>query len=119
MDASRTQARPVTSGAERLAGLQADDQKRDRPLAPEVQYLEVDAESAKTRDRSAIARWVVIAFLVVVIGVLAFALLGALYKEWDAVKLPAEYAVGTISSVLLPVVTLVLGYYFGTGDNSA
>ena len=105
--------------ADPLDGLQEDDREVPPPIVVNVQTLEVDAESAKTRDRSAIARWVVIAFLGVVVGVLAYALLGAFYKDWDAVKLPAEYAVGTISSVLLPVVTLVLGYYFGTSDKSA
>lgn len=57
-------------------------------------------------------------FLVVVVLLLLYVLAGPVLYGWDAIKAPSEYAATTIGSVLLPVVTLVLGYYFGTGDRS-
>lgn len=92
-----------------------------RPEAPAAASLEADAESldaeaAKHQDRSVIGRWVIAVFLAVVVAILVYVLAGSLFLGWDAIKTPAEYASTTVGSVLLPVVTLVLGYYFGTGD---
>ncbi len=105
----------MTSSADLLEELRPDDPAAD-PLAADAQSLEVDAEAAKHKDRSVIGRWVVAVFLAVVVVLLLYVLGGSLIYNWDSIKTPAEYASTTIGSVLLPVVTLVLGYYFGTGD---
>ena len=105
----------MTSSDDLLEELRPDDPAAD-PLAADAQSLEVDAEVAKHKDRSAIGRWVVAVFLAVVVVLLLYVLGGSLIYNWDSIKTPAEYASTTIGSVLLPVVTLVLGYYFGTGD---
>ncbi len=92
-----------------------------RPQDPAAESLaadadSLDAEAAKHQDRSIIGRWVVAVFLVVVVLLLAYVLVGSVVLGWDSIKTPVEYASTTISSVLVPIVTLVLGYYFGTGD---
>ena len=76
-----------------------------------------DAESAiqqfSTRrrdiDRSFIA-WMVIGTFVAVTVVLAIYVIRG---EWASREKQAEFLLKVVSSVLLPVVTLVIGYYFG------
>ena len=76
------------------------------------------------KDQSGIA-WLIISAFVVSIGLIfifVFFNLGPIPGctpsasvtcplQWEV---PAKFLVGIISSILLPVVTLVLGYYFGT-----
>jgi heme/copper-type cytochrome/quinol oxidase subunit 2 len=85
---------------------------------------EVDDEIKKQRaaDQSRIA-WVIIWAFVIAIGSIFLFVFGQLLigsceegqadcdpKQWEE---PATFLLGIVSSVLLPVVTLVLGYYFG------
>lgn len=71
----------------------------------------------QAKDQSRIA-WVIIWAFVVTIGVVfllvllvfGYGLVTCTNTGW---KEPAEFLVSIVSSVLLPVVTLVLGYYFG------
>ena len=35
---------------------------------------------------------------------------------WEQVEPATQFALTLLSTVLLPIVTLVLGYYFGKGD---
>lgn len=68
-------------------------------------------------DQSRIA-WVIIwAFVFSIAGlfllVFGSMLIGSRVSGSAGWKEPAEFLAGIISSVLLPVVTLVLGYYFG------
>ena len=90
-----------------------------KPVAAGAQSLEVRVEAAKQKDRSAISRWVVAAFLLLVAFLLLYMLIGAVVYGWDAIKAPAEHAGTVVGTILLPVVTLVLGYYFGTSDRAA
>ena len=60
-------------------------------------------------DRSFIAKLIVWAF-VLMVGVLMIA---TIYYKWSEWKDSATFLGGIVSSVMLPVVTLVLGYYFG------
>ena len=89
-----------------------------KSLAAWGKSLDADEEAAKSRDRSTIGRRVVNVFLGVVVVLILYALFGALAYGWEAIKTLAEYAATTIGTILLPVVTLVLGYYFGTSDRS-
>ncbi len=79
------------------------------------------------RDQSGIAWAIIIAFVVSIalIFVLVFWFTGPVEgctagegvvcpQRWQD---PAEFLVGVVSSILLPIVTLVLGYYFGTEQN--
>jgi hypothetical protein len=67
-------------------------------------------------DQSRIA-WVIIwAFVAAIAGIFISVLISQLRGSADW-KEPAEFLIATVSSVLLPVVTLVLGYYFGKEKN--
>ncbi len=63
-------------------------------------------------DQSRIAWVIVWAFVVAIAGIFLLVLGSQLSDSLDW-KEPAEFLVAIVSSVLLPVVTLVLGYYFG------
>ena len=67
-------------------------------------------------DRSHIAKLIVWAF-VILLGFVVVAVIAALFffsGDWDKIAEPAKVLVTLLSSVLLPVVTLVIGYYFGS-----
>lgn len=38
----------------------------------------------------------------------------AYFGGWEKVSEPAKFLMAILSSVMLPVVTLVIGYYFGS-----
>lgn len=98
-------------------------------LFKEIDELQVENQSVqekvddeirrqRAKDQSRIA-WVIIWAFVAAIGGIFLLVLGQLLVTgantgtnagW---KEPAEFLVNIVSSVLLPVVTLVLGYYFG------
>lgn len=66
-------------------------------------------------DRSHIAKLIIWAFvLLMAMVVLAVAAGFAFFGSWDKVSEPAKFLMAILSSVMLPVVTLVIGYYFGS-----
>ena len=67
------------------------------------------------RDRSWIARRIITVFVVAIAGV--FVLLGVQGIASGAWDTSASQAVELIKTAVLPIVTLVLGYYFGSRDN--
>jgi NADH:ubiquinone oxidoreductase subunit 6 (subunit J) len=72
----------------------------------------------RAKDQSRIA-WVIIWAFVVAVGGLFVLVIGSMFLKDlnDGWKEPAEFLANVISSVLLPIVTLVLGYYFGKVQN--
>jgi cytochrome bd-type quinol oxidase subunit 1 len=105
------------------------DQINDQIRALRSENREVDEavddqiKKRRAMDQSRIA-WVIIWAFVVAIGSIFLLVFGGLLfapecregqlgcdpERW---KEPAIFLLGIVSSVLLPVVTLVLGYYFG------
>jgi hypothetical protein len=95
--------------------------ERDLRVADETivrsEALATAAEAETTRDRDAadrswIARWIIGIFAVSVGAVdVILVLQGLLTKEWAQVALQAA---DLIKTSVLPVVTLVLGFYFGS-----
>jgi hypothetical protein len=70
--------------------------------------------SVQQQDRSWIARWIIRMFVIVVAAVLVILTLqGWLTGDWTKV---ATEATDLIKSAVLPIVTLVLGCYFGQSD---
>jgi len=68
------------------------------------------------RDRSWIARSIIIMFEIATVAVLAILLAqGVMSGDWPKV---ATEATDLIKSAVLPIVTLVLGYYFGQSDKT-
>jgi hypothetical protein len=73
----------------------------------------VDVTSAReAEDRSWIAKAILVVFVISIVMLLAILWTeGAMTAKWDQVALQA---VDLIKTSVLPVVTLVLGYYFGS-----
>ena len=72
---------------------------------------EIKKQQARAQTKIA---WVIIWAFVGAVALLFAQVLCSLALNKDAGwKEPAEFLSGIISSILLPVVTLVLGYYFG------
>ena len=68
----------------------------------------------KADDRSHIAKLIVWAFVILMGVVVLGVILGVLYlNSWDKISEPAKFLMAILSSVMLPVVTLVIGHYFG------
>ena len=70
--------------------------------------------SMRAGDRSYIAKLIVWSFVVLMAFVVVAIVLGAINGAWEAFAEPAKLLMTILSSVLLPVVTLVIGYYFGS-----
>jgi hypothetical protein len=65
-------------------------------------------------DRSFIAKLIVWAFLVF-IGLTILAVIAGTYlRGWNDLVEPAKFLMSILGSVMLPVVTLVIGYYFSS-----
>ena len=67
-------------------------------------------------DRSYIAKLVVRVFVGLVVLVVLAVIAGIFYfcGDWDKLVEPAKFLMAILGSILLPVVTLVIGYYFGS-----
>jgi hypothetical protein len=64
-------------------------------------------------DRSVIAKLIVWSFVGMVGWVVFAGSLGAFLRDWNSLVEPAKFMLTILGSVMLPVVTLVIGYYFG------
>lgn len=66
-------------------------------------------------DRSHIAKVIIWAFVALMAVVVVAVIAGlAHFGGWDKISEPAKFLIAILSSVMLPVVTLVIGYYFGS-----
>jgi len=78
------------------------------------QALEERDKRLQADDRSHIAKLIVWAFVVLMAFVVLTVVIGAGYfGDWNMIAEPAKFLMAVLSSVMLPVVTLVIGYYFG------
>lgn len=64
-------------------------------------------------DRSFIAKLIVWSFVILIVWVVVATTVGSYLFDWSELIEPTKYLMAILSSVLLPVVTLVIGYYFG------
>ena len=65
--------------------------------------------------RSHIAKLIIWAFVVLLAVVVVAVIAGlAYFGSWDEISEPAKFLMTILGSVMLPVVTLVIGYYFGS-----
>ena len=76
--------------------------------------LDESIKRQQADDRSHIAKLIVWAFVILVAWVIIATTFGAYYFDWVRLTEPAKFLLTILSSVMLPVVTLVIGYYFGT-----
>jgi len=75
--------------------------------------LEAYAQRLQTDDRSLIAKLLIYAFVVLIALVVLMVAAGTVIQGWEKWLEASKFFLGILSSVLLPVVTLVIGYYFG------
>lgn len=81
--------------------------------AAQVERAVESAVSQAERDRSWIARWVVFGYGVALVAYFAaLAIQGITEGGWANI---AREAFDCIKSAILPIVTLILGFYFGRG----
>ena len=97
-----------------------DSAESETQAAEALSSKEFD-ERTKIRDRSKIAKWIIILFAGTVCLTLVFIITGVIveYASSTPVSPPrwlqgGQLAKEILSSILLPVVTLVIGFYFGT-----
>lgn len=97
----------MASLLDQIEELQSENQSVEEKVGDHI-------KRQRARDQSRIA-WVIIWTFVVAIGGIFLLVLGYLLTAGAAGgwKEPGQFLVSIVSSVLLPVVTLVLGYYFG------
>jgi len=89
----------------------------------EEKVLDVDSQLKKSRakNQSAIAMIIIIAFvacIALIFMLVGYSVLFGMECDKDGCAIPAwkepsTFLLTIISSVMLPIVTLVLGYYFG------
>jgi uncharacterized membrane protein len=70
------------------------------------------AKRQQADDRSHIAKLIIWAF-VLLMGIVVAAVIVNL-SNWNAISESAKFLLAILSSVMLPVVTLVIGHYFGS-----
>lgn len=92
----------------RLGGTAVDPDDIRRKFDEADREADQRTRVGQTHDRSVIGISVVGVFLMAIVALFALVILN---DDW---KQKAEFLVTALGSVLLPVVTLVLGYYFGT-----
>ena len=80
--------------------------ERDKALEDRIKRQQAD-------DRSFIAKLIAWSFVILMGWVVVAATIGAIFFDWNTLTEPAKYLMTILSSVMLPVVTLVIGYYFG------
>jgi len=73
----------------------------------------LDDRRQRAGDRSHIAKLIVWAFVILVGLVILAAIVGTIFFPWDKLVEPGKFLTAILGSVMLPVVTLVIGYYFG------
>jgi hypothetical protein len=82
-------------------------------LAETKEALADESRRRELDDRSRIAKLIVNAFVYLIVAVIVFIAVGVADKGWAYWTEASEFFLKVLSSVLLPVVTLVIGYYFG------
>lgn len=118
MGSSRARTGEVKDFKSRLLKNLHSESEKESQLVSEVESFESAAEKAKNKDRSTIARWLVGSFIVLIFILVIYVLVGPFVSRTvNGVEEAATSALTITTSVLLPVVTLVLGYYFGTSQN--
>ena len=81
---------------------------------PGKQTLADQLAGQTANDRSNIAQKIINTFVWLIVLFVVAVIAGTYLLSWERISEPAKIIVSMVSSVLLPVVTLVIGYYFGT-----
>ena len=95
-----------------MADIDSAFKKTKQDLEAGKHALQNRLDSQQADDRSLIARVVIGAFVGMVIWVVIMATIGAYLFDWETLVEPGKFLMGILGSIMLPVVTLVIGYYF-------
>jgi len=74
----------------------------------------LEASRRRAGDRSYIAKIIVWSFVILMVWIVFATTVGTYFFDWNKLVEPAKFLMTILSSVMLPVVTLVIGYYFGS-----
>lgn len=97
-----------------MADIDSQIAAAEQALKQSKQAVEDRNRRQQADDRSHIAKLIVGVFVALISILVLSAILGMWYfGEWDTIAEPAKFLSAILSSVMLPVVTLVIGYYFG------
>jgi hypothetical protein len=94
--------------------LDAAIEATEQQAAQGAKALQDRIQRQQADDRSLIAKIIIVAFVVLIAIVVGAAIVGAAFFDWDELIEPGKFLMGILGSVMLPVVTLVIGYYFGS-----
>jgi hypothetical protein len=97
-----------------LAAADAKVAAAEQAYKKSTQAVEDQNKRLQADDRSHIAKLIVRVFVGLVSVLVLSVIVGVGYLgDWEKIAEPAKFLSAILSSVLLPVVTLVIGYYFG------
>jgi len=97
-----------------MSDLDADIKAAELQAQESAKAVKVRIDRQQADDRSLIARVVVFSFVSLVIIAVVAAIVGAYLFDWNDLVEPGKFVMAILGSIMLPVVTLVIGYYFGT-----
>jgi len=97
-----------------MSDLDSEIKAVEQQAAGSVSAVTDSIQRQQAGDRSLIARIVIFTFLGLCVVVTAAAIFGAYLFDWSALVEPGKFLLTLLGSVMLPIVTLVIGYYFGT-----
>lgn len=97
-----------------MADLDADIKATEQQAQESAQAVRDKVARQQADDRSLIARVVVFSFVALVVIAVTAAIVGAYLFDWNDLVEPAKFVMAILGSIMLPVVTLVIGYYFGS-----
>jgi anti-sigma factor RsiW len=96
-----------------MPDLDAAFQAAEQETAQTQRQVEDWRQRRQADARSHIAKLIVWAFVILVAVVVIAAGAGTYFLGWDKLVEPGKFMMAVLGSVMLPVVTLVIGYYFG------
>jgi hypothetical protein len=97
-----------------MADLEAAFKETEVKVVQSEKALEERVARQQADDRSLIAKIIVWAFVVLVCITVLAAIASTFWHGWSEFVEPAKFLMSILGSVMLPVVTLVIGYYFSS-----
>ena len=104
-------SKPATSAG--LQDLDAALAATEKTIEERDKALEERLRSQQADDRSSIAKLIVWSFVILMSWVILAVTVAMFQMGWSELAEPSQFLMSILSSVMLPVVTLVIGYYFG------
>lgn len=96
-----------------MADLDSEFAAAEQKAEEREKALEESLQRQQADDRSSIAKLIVWSFVILMGWVVVAATIGTYFFDWASLVEPSKYLATILGSVMLPVVTLVIGYYFG------